>query len=189
MTNTFLKVNKDFFKLELNPTEILLLAQIMEFNTNTGDCFMTDKAFAELFNVSEKTISRGLKTLEDKGFITRATKNIKGGKERHILINIKNINSKLTTDNLTVDEDLQASKSPLTTDNLTVDNGQNDLIKDKLKDNINNITKEIVPEENGTQNNPIEVEKAWLVERYNELTQCANGLFYYQNKFFKEKIK
>jgi hypothetical protein len=31
MNNVFLKVNKDLFKLKLNPTEILLLAQIMEY--------------------------------------------------------------------------------------------------------------------------------------------------------------
>ena len=42
----FLAVNKDFLKLGLNPTEILLLSQIDEFNRNTGDCYMSDEAFA-----------------------------------------------------------------------------------------------------------------------------------------------
>ena len=45
MTNNFLKVNKDFFKLELNPTEILILSQIEEYNRTTKDCFMSDEAF------------------------------------------------------------------------------------------------------------------------------------------------
>ena len=31
MANVFLKVDKDLFSLDLNPTEILTLAQIMEF--------------------------------------------------------------------------------------------------------------------------------------------------------------
>jgi hypothetical protein len=31
MTNKFLKVDKDWFKLGLNPTEILIIAQIAEF--------------------------------------------------------------------------------------------------------------------------------------------------------------
>lgn len=135
MTNLFLKVNKDFFSLGLNPTEILVLAQVMEFNTTTGDFFMSDKALAEMFGVSDKTISRAMKVLEDKGFISRSTKNIKGGKERHIAVNVNKIDEALTKDNLSVDA-TQESKCLLTRDNLSVDKGQNDLIKDKRKDNL-----------------------------------------------------
>ena len=88
----FLQVNKDYFELGLNPTEILLLAQIEEFNRTTGDFFMSDCALASKFGVSEKTISRALKSLEDKGLIIRETKNVQSGKERHI---------KSTTDKMT----------------------------------------------------------------------------------------
>jgi DNA-binding MarR family transcriptional regulator len=154
MTNLFLKVNKDLFKLELNPAEILILAQVIEFNTNTGSCFMTDKAFAEMFGVSDSTISRAIKSLENKGFITRTTKNVKGGKERTITVNIQNIENKITSVNLKVDGDLQASNCGLTNVNLPVDKQQNDLIKDKLKDNIkyNNIG--LVPHPIGETPNP-----------------------------------
>ena len=69
MTNNFLKVNKDFFKLELNPTEILILSQIEEYNRTTKDCFMSDEVFAAQFGVSKSTISREMKILESKGFI------------------------------------------------------------------------------------------------------------------------
>ena len=133
MTNLFLKVDKDWFKLGLNPTEILIIAQIAEFQRNTGDCFISDKVLAEMLNVSEKTISRTLKGLEDNGFITRITKNIKGGKERHMSVNFNKINETLSTDKMSL-EDAQETKSPLSTDNLSIDNRQNDLIKDKLKD-------------------------------------------------------
>ena len=133
MTNLFLKVNKDLFKLGLNPTEILVLAQVMEFNTNTGDCFMSDKAFSEAFGVSESTISRELKVLEKKGFITRATKNVRGGKERHITVNVAKIEQELTSVNLKPDGDIQASICSLTNSKLTFDNKQNDLIKDNIK--------------------------------------------------------
>ena len=166
MTNLFLKVNKDLFKLGLNPTEILVLAQIMEFNTNTGDCFMSDKAFAEAFGVSESTISRELKVLEKKGFITRTTKNIKGGKERHITINAEKIEQELTIVNLTVDEDIQESNCLLSNVNLPVVNRQIDFIKDnsieiKEEDNIKGL---ISP--NG-ESNPLtkqipKVSKKWL---------------------------
>ena len=126
MANNFLKVDKKLFKLGLSPIEILVLAQVTEFNTNTGDCFISDEVLANNFGVSEKTISRTLKALEDKGFISRATKNAKGGKERHI---------KLSTDKMSLDES-QRTNCPLTTDKLSLDNGQNDFIKDKGKDNV-----------------------------------------------------
>lgn len=88
MTDKFLKVNKDLFLLGLNPIEILVLAQIIEFNTNTGDCFMSDKAFAQAFGVSESTIKRAIKLLEDNSFIKRETKSIQNGRERHIKVNL-----------------------------------------------------------------------------------------------------
>jgi predicted transcriptional regulator len=134
MSNSFLKVDKDYFKLGLNPIEILLLSQVVEFNTNTGDCFMSDKALAAQFGSSEKTISRGLASLEEKGFITRETKNIKGGRVRHIKPVENAINAALTTDKMTVDSNQQTSNCPLTTDKLTVDNGQNDFIKENIKE-------------------------------------------------------
>lgn len=87
MTNIFLKVNKDLFSLGLNPTEILILAQIIEFQTNTGDCFISDKHLSEQFGVSESTIKREVKKLEDMGYIMRETRNIKGGRERHLKAN------------------------------------------------------------------------------------------------------
>ena len=156
MTNLFLKVNKDLFKLGLNPTEILVLAQIMEFNTNTGDCFMSDKALATMLNVSDKTISRTIKALEDRGFIKRETKNIKNGKERHIKVNQQSIEKELAKDNLSI------GNTP--TDKMTVvqrkicplHNGQNDLIKDNIL--IDNIIKDnngdLLPSGNKSINSP-----------------------------------
>lgn len=138
----FLQVNKDYFELGLNPTEILVLSQVAEYDRTTQDCFMSDKRFAEFFGVSEKTISRALKVLEDKGFIKRETKNIRNGKERHIFLQSTNIEQALPKDNLTVANN---DNETLAKDNLTVAEesicplrkGQNDLIKDKnIKDNI-----------------------------------------------------
>ncbi len=58
----------------------------MEYERNTGDFYMTNEQMAKMFGVSEKTISRTLGTLENRNIITRDTKNVKGGKERHIHI-------------------------------------------------------------------------------------------------------
>ena len=71
----------------------------MEFETNTGDCFISDKQLAAQFGVSESTISRSIKKLETMGFIIRETRNVKGGKERHL----KTTNVKLTIDNKQID--------------------------------------------------------------------------------------
>ena len=103
---------------------------------------MSDDVLAKNFGVSAKTISRSLKSLEDKGFIKRETKNIKGGKERILTINESAINAALTTDNLSVVDDEKESSQqticPLTTDKLSIDKGQNDLIKDNIRENIIN---------------------------------------------------
>ena len=141
MTNLFLKVNKDLFKLGLNPTEILILAQIMEFNNNTGDCFISDKALAENFGVSESTIKREIKKLEEMGLIERDTKAVKGGKERHMKANSAKIEQKLTSVNLSLEDASKVQKEPYTSVNLTLVKGQNDTIKDNIidkniKDNI-----------------------------------------------------
>ena len=135
----FLAINNDFFKLGLNPTQLLLLAKIDELVRNCGDCYMSDKAFADTVGVSESTIKREMKKLDEEfSYITRETKNIKGGKERHIKINYNQIKQKLTSINLTlVNEDnevLQGSNCPLTSINLTLDKGQNDTIKENLKE-------------------------------------------------------
>lgn len=211
MTNLFLKVNKDIFKLGLNPTEILILAQAMEFQTNTGDCYISNDTLAEQFGVSTKTISRALGTLEEKGFITRNTRNIKGGKERHMIVNIANIEAALTKDNLSIVKEEpktpQGTKCPLTRDNLSIDNGQIDSIKDnrkdKEKDNLTDVSAKAETsvqnepeaaaeekpeaEERGSISNPIMVEKQWLIDRYNSIYKCANGLFAYGNKYYKMK--
>lgn len=93
MTNNFLMVNKDLFGCGLSPIEILITAQIMEYQRTTGDCFISDSTLADLFGVSSSTVSRALAALEKRGILYRETKNIKGGKERHMCINIDEIES------------------------------------------------------------------------------------------------
>lgn len=140
MAKYFLQVDKDLFKLGLNPTEILLLSQIMEFNRTTNDCFMSDDAFGKQFGVSSKTISRALTTLESQGFIKRATKNVQKGKERHITVDLEKIEARLKE--LAKDKKSVAGSTDSTSDKMTVaertncpfSKGQNDLIKDKGKD-------------------------------------------------------
>lgn len=83
----FLKVYKSLFKKGLDSTEILILAQIMEFEANKVDCFISNETLAENFGVSVDTIKRRLTRLENDGYIIRDTKNVRKGKERHIKLN------------------------------------------------------------------------------------------------------
>lgn len=201
MTKLFLKVNKDLFKLGLNPTELLILAQIIEFDNNTGDCFISDEVLAENFGVSKSTISRSIKSLVDKGLVNKDTKNAKGGKIRHLSAKIDKIEEilkemkkeeekeeeQLTKVNLTVDNESKSSQMSnclLTTSNLTIDKEQNDSIKDKGIDKGIDKKGEEIPVE-GSMENPIAASKEWLADRYNLLTPLANGLFMYAKKFYK----
>lgn len=129
--NYFLKVDKELFNSGLSPLEILLVAQVTEFQNNTGDCFISDKVLAENFGVSESTITRALKALETKGYITRETKNVRNGKERHIKVNEYPTTSKMT------DAQNGASSKMLVgqQSNCLLGKQQNDLIKDNIIDN------------------------------------------------------
>lgn len=176
--SNYLQVNKDFFKLGLNPTEILTLSQVAEFERNTGDCFMSDSYLAERFGVSEKTISRALKVLEDKGFIKRETKNVQKGKERHIHIQLDKIEQALPKDKMSV---VKSDDEISTTDKMSVaegtncplPKGQNDLIKDKnIKDNIiKDKSNDDVPEAE-------EITMEAFKERYNDCLSLVNRNFY-----------
>lgn len=87
MTNKFLMVNKDLFTIGLNPLEILIASQIMEFQRTTDEFYMTDAQLANQFGVSAKTISRALDRLESLGIIIRTTKTVSSKRVRTIKFN------------------------------------------------------------------------------------------------------
>lgn len=91
MTNKFLMVNKDLFSIGLNPLEILITSQVMEFQRTTNEFYMTDAQMAETFGVSAKTISRALDRLESLGIITRETKTVSSKRVRTIKFNQESV--------------------------------------------------------------------------------------------------
>mgnify|MGYP003504081563 CR=1 FL=1 len=125
MAKRFLQIDKDLFGYGLTPVELLVYAQVSEFNRNTGDCFISDKAMAEAFGVSESTISRAVENLENKGCITKTTKNTDKGKERHMKDN------PIPTIKMTVGEEQPSINLTLgQQSNCLLANKQNDFIKD-----------------------------------------------------------
>lgn len=144
MTDKFLKLNKDLYKLKLDADQQYILAYVMEFDRNKQQCYMSDESFATCLNTSTKTVSRKIKILTDKGYITKETTNTQNGKLRYlkpVLNKIENDikdyeSSQGTKCPLEINEEIRKGQNvPCGKDNLSIRKGQNDLIKDNLKDN------------------------------------------------------
>ena len=139
MTDKFLKLNKDLYKLKLDADQQYILAYVMEFDRNKQQCYMSDESFATCLNTSTKTVSRKIKILTDKGYITKETTNTQNGKLRYlkpVLNKIENDikdyeSSQGTKCPLEINEEIRKGQNvPCGKDNLSTRKGQNDLIKD-----------------------------------------------------------
>lgn len=199
--DTFLRIDKGLFGLGLSPIEILVYSQIEEFNRTTGDCFISNATMAKNFSVSEKTVARALDALEDRGLIVRHTKNTQKGKERHIAL----AKDKMSFANETL-ESAKDKMSLAERTNCPLRNGQNDSIKDNLKekekenigvDKTASLRSAVVINSQdglGGVNNPIEVEKEWLREQYRNapndwITNSASKTVLHKptGKYYKRK--
>ena len=144
MTIEFLQINKDLYKLKLDADQQYILAYVMEFHRNNRQCYVSDESFSIYLNTSTKTVSRKIKSLVDKGYITKETSNTQNGKIRYlkpVLNKIENDikaynNSQGTKCPLEINEEIRKGQNVCCgKDNLSTRKGQNDLIKDNLKDN------------------------------------------------------
>lgn len=75
---SFLQVDKDLLGKGLKSIDVLILAQVKEFERNKCECFLTNEQFSEMFGESVSTIKRSLDKLEDMKLIKRDTKYIDG---------------------------------------------------------------------------------------------------------------
>ena len=73
----FIKVNTELFNKGLKPLEVLILSVVESFNNSKMICYCTNEQFAEMFSVTEVTVSNALDKLEEKGYLTRNTKVIR----------------------------------------------------------------------------------------------------------------
>jgi DNA-binding Lrp family transcriptional regulator len=136
MDNKFLAINKKYFDIGLRSVDILIIAQIEEFQRNNCECYITNKQFSEFLGESEDTIKRSLNKLEKMKIIKRKTTFIEGnGKanRRRILI----VNNK---------EEWKDHFAPTKMDGANLDDGrcktdkwkvQNAPIKDNIKEKEN----------------------------------------------------
>jgi len=76
MKDTFLKNDKNNFSKGLKPLELLILAQVEEFDRNEKECYMTNKQFADLFSVTQPTVDKALERLEELKLIKRVTQTV-----------------------------------------------------------------------------------------------------------------
>ena len=72
-TMKFLKVDKKYFNNKLKPLEILIVAQVEEFNQNGRKCYLTNQQFAEMFSVGTATVARTIDSLVNSGYLIRNT--------------------------------------------------------------------------------------------------------------------
>lgn len=96
MANLFLKVNKYYYFLDLNPLGILILSQIEEYVSKERPCFISNEQLAKQFGSSVSSVKREIADLEKKQYIKRDTKSTQQGKERLLTINYTGIKDALS---------------------------------------------------------------------------------------------
>lgn len=135
MKGNFLAINKKYYGLGLKSIDLLIIAQVEEFQRNGCECYVTNEQFSEQFGESVDTVKRSLNKLENLDIITRHTTSITGkgraNKQRKIYLKPRN--------------EWKVQNAPtIKMEGANVDNGrcknqqcevQNAPIKDNLKEN------------------------------------------------------
>lgn len=148
MENNFLAINKEYFKSGLKSIDLLIIAQVEEFQRNKCECFITNKQFSEMFGESESTIKRSLDKLEEMGIIKRKTITNGNGsnKSRVRTLSICKARFKMNLGSKEQGSNIEEARFKN-----EISKVHNEPIKEKEKDNIkdNIISKETSNEEEG----------------------------------------
>lgn len=93
MENKFLAIDKKYFNREFKSIELLIIAQIEEFERNNCECYITNEQLSDMFGESISTIKRALSSLETKGIIKRKTSTVSnnGQKSKQRILSISKI--------------------------------------------------------------------------------------------------
>lgn len=71
---------------DITSTEKMVFGLVVGLSNEKGYCFASNEKFSDILNISEMTVKRSLKKLEEYDLIFRKTKQIKGGSIRKIFI-------------------------------------------------------------------------------------------------------
>jgi len=93
MENKFLAIDKKYFNREFKSIELLIIAQIEEFERNNCECYITNEQLSDMFGESISTIKRALSSLETKGMIKRKTSTVSnnGQKSKQRILSISKV--------------------------------------------------------------------------------------------------
>ena len=140
----FLKVSKNryFNRKDISTLDMLILSQIEEFERNEKSCYMTDEVFASNLNSSISTINRAIKSLTERHFINKITKNVNVEGKVKTIRQLSIIKKDMTNQNDNTSNEIVANQienvSCQNDELLTCQNDSqkdNYLLKDKLKEN------------------------------------------------------
>lgn len=142
----FLAVEKQWLGSGLDSLELLIIAQIAEYQRQKWPCYVTDKQLALLFGVSDRTICRYLEALEEKGVIIRETKTVgeNGNTRRRRTLRIVDDqlkNMKIGNKCGSQNDGMRQTKWRDDTVKMTQSYRQNGVIKESLKENEKNFLK------------------------------------------------
>jgi DNA-binding Lrp family transcriptional regulator len=71
--HNFLAVSKQYLDIGLKSIDIMIIAQIEEFERNNCQCYITNRQFADILGESESTVKRSIQKLDKLGIIKRHT--------------------------------------------------------------------------------------------------------------------
>ena len=154
--DVFLKISKGkyFNNKDFSPIDILVMAQIEEFERNNKDCFISDETMAHNFNVSVSTISRSLDYLEKQKYIIKkiSYENAKGIIKKKRQLSIQNEDTKSDTTNQnannTTNQKALLKDNDLLKDNNLKDKKDNNMIQqNEIKDKKDNLVNDVKMEE------------------------------------------
>lgn len=119
------------YDTQLSPQEKILYAEITALSNKEGVCFAGNKYFADLYSLTDVTISRQLSHLEEQGYVKIAyDKEGAKVKKRYITIN-KNVNGNPVALNKNVNRTINKNVKDNNTSILTLQDNNN--ISDEVK--------------------------------------------------------
>lgn len=158
--------------------------KVMLFLTGNADGFQVpEKTIMERCNISESAYKNARKKLVEKGWITHVP-------SKAIIVNYGVIYGGKGTSDDTSENEIEKEQGISENTPMRISENTSSGYSDNTHNNISEYNNEYdnlidEPVADGTAQKPIEVSREWLIERRNQLVECANGIFKYGDKYYK----